>query len=144
MSEAIPEQFWQGVEQFNQRDFYACHDTLEAIWMEAPEVDKKFYQGILQIAVSFYHLSNHNWRGAAILLGEGVNRLSGYQPSYYEVNVEQLRLESIAILQYLQTRGPEKVAEVADRLFSDRPSPSEPLGPGRSPVPPLPKIVKTS
>ncbi|NEQ23504.1 MAG: DUF309 domain-containing protein, partial [Microcoleus sp. SIO2G3] len=34
-----PEEFWQGVEQFNQQEFYACHDTLEALWMEAFEPD---------------------------------------------------------------------------------------------------------
>lgn len=26
--------FWLGAEQFNNREFYACHDTFEAIWME--------------------------------------------------------------------------------------------------------------
>jgi hypothetical protein len=68
----LPPEFWQGVEQFNQRQFYACHDTLEAIWIEAGEPDKKFYQGVLQVAVGLYHLGNDNWRGAVILLGEGV------------------------------------------------------------------------
>jgi predicted metal-dependent hydrolase len=74
------EEFLQGVEQFNKREFYACHDTLEAIWIEAAESDKRFYQGILQVAVGCYHLTNHNWRGAVILLGEGVRRLNDYEP----------------------------------------------------------------
>ena len=55
-----PQAFWQGVEEFNQQQFYACHDTLEAIWIEAPESDKRFYQGVLQVAVGCYHLSNNN------------------------------------------------------------------------------------
>jgi predicted metal-dependent hydrolase len=67
-----PPTFWQGIAQFNQGAFYDCHDTLEAVWMVAPTGEKPFYQGILQIAVGLYHLSNHNWRGAAILLGKGV------------------------------------------------------------------------
>jgi predicted metal-dependent hydrolase len=33
----LPNEFFQGVEQFNQQEFYACHDTLEALWMEASE-----------------------------------------------------------------------------------------------------------
>ena len=44
MNEIVPEEFWQAVEQFNQEQFYACHDTLEAIWMEAPQPQKTFYQ----------------------------------------------------------------------------------------------------
>jgi len=107
----VPEKFWQGVEQFNDREFYACHDTLEALWMEAGEPQKRFYQGILQIAVALYHLGNQNWRGAVILLGEGINRLSYYQPSYTEINVADLIERSAQLLSVLQQTGPEKVTD---------------------------------
>jgi predicted metal-dependent hydrolase len=122
MSNQIPPEFWQGVEQFNQQDFYACHDTLEALWMEAREPEKKFYQGVLQIAVSLYHLSNHNWQGAAILLGEGMNRLRNYQPIYFEIDVEHLIQDSVRMLNTLQQFGPENVAALADELFKNDPS----------------------
>jgi len=55
--------FGQGIDEFNRQQFYACHDTLEALWMESAEPEKTFYQGILQIAVACYHLENNNWRG---------------------------------------------------------------------------------
>jgi predicted metal-dependent hydrolase len=118
MTEEIPEEFWQAVDQFNAQDFYACHDTLEALWMDAVEPDKKFYQGVLQIAVSLYHLGNLNWRGAAILLGEGISRLGYYSPEYYTINVEKLLTESQEILRALQASGPDNVAEFAQQLFT--------------------------
>jgi uncharacterized protein len=117
MTEEMPIEFWQGIEQFNSQDFYACHDTLEALWMEAGEPDKKFYQGILQIAVAFYHLGNQNWRGAVILLGEGINRLSYYQPIYGGIDVEELLEESVKILTALQQAGSEKVADFVPLLI---------------------------
>src|SRR4028118_654585 len=91
-------EFFQGVEQFNQQEFYACHDTLEALWMEASEPQKRFYQGVLQIAVACYHLGNHNWRGAVVLLGEGIARIKNYQPIYEEINVTDLVMESADLL----------------------------------------------
>ena len=116
------EEFLQGIEQFNRRDFYACHDTLEAVWVDAAESDKRFYQGILQVAVGCYHLTNHNWRGAVILLGEGVRRLRDYQPDYETINVTQLLEESQALLKYLQYSDTDNVAEIARTLqeSSDR------------------------
>lgn len=105
-----PQQFWQGVEQFNTGEFYACHDTLEALWMEATEPEKTFYQGILQIAVALYHLGNHNWRGAAILLGEGSNRLRRYPSVYGGIDVDELLEQSAALLRTLQQTEPEKLA----------------------------------
>ncbi|MEM9506423.1 MAG: DUF309 domain-containing protein [Cyanobacteria bacterium P01_E01_bin.35] len=95
-------EFKQAIAEFNQQQFYACHDTLEAIWVEAPEADKRFYQGILQVAVGCYHLSNDNLRGAIILLGEAVRRLCDYQPDYEEVNVELLLEQAVTLLQALQ------------------------------------------
>ena len=109
MSETIPQEFWQGVEQFNSGEFYACHDTLEALWIEAGEPEKTFYQGILQIAVALYHLENRNWRGAVILLGEGSNRLRRYPSSYSGVDVDELLSQSAVLLTTLQQIGPDLI-----------------------------------
>ena len=109
-------EFQQGIAEFNQQQFYACHDTLEAIWVEAPEADKRFYQGILQVAVGCYHLSNDNLRGAIILLGEAIRRLCDYQPSYEGVNVELLLEQSSQLLQALQQLRPEQAKIFFDQL----------------------------
>jgi uncharacterized protein len=113
---ASPE-FEQGITEFNQRQFYACHDILEAIWVDAPETDKRFYQGILQVAVACYHLSNDNLRGAIILLGEAVRRLYDYQPDYEGVNVEQLLEQSVTLLQALQQLQPEQTNNFWQQLW---------------------------
>lgn len=112
MTDQLPEAFWQAIEQFNQGEFYACHDTLEAIWMEAPTFEKNFYQGILQVAVAIYHLSNRNLRGAVILLGEGLNRLRKYQPDYGGVEVDRFINDSTNLLTTLQQMGAEQVGNV--------------------------------
>lgn len=109
MDEDIPQEFLQGVTEFNQQEFYACHDTLEALWMQASEPQKKFYQGVLQIAVGLYHLSQKNWKGAVILMGEGLGRLDYYQPDYSGINVEQLIDETTQLLKALQKAGAENV-----------------------------------
>ena len=110
-------EFERGIAEFNQQQFYACHDTLEAIWVDAPEADKRFYQGILQVAVGCYHLSNDNLRGAIILLGEAVRRLCDYQPDYEEINVEQLLEQAMALLQALQQLQPEQTSDFWQQLL---------------------------
>ena len=134
-----PEDFWQGVEQFNEQEFYACHDTLEALWMEALEPQKKFYQGILQIAVACHHLGNLNWRGAVILLGEGIGRLRDYQPVYEEIDVTELIVQSAQLLKALQQTGPEHVADFVKQLATDN---RDSVGEGNSEAVRLPKIQR--
>jgi len=130
-------QFWQGVEQFNQGEFYACHDTLEALWMEAIDPLRTFYQGILQLAVACHHLSNHNWRGAVILLGEGISRLRRYQPSYAGIDVTQLVTQSVQLLTKLQQSGPDRVAELAQYLKAYHTSDNTSVSEGVSCDPPI-------
>jgi uncharacterized protein len=111
-----PPEFNQAIVEFNQQQFYACHDTLEAIWVEAEAADKRFYQGILQVAVGCYHLSNDNLRGAIILLGEAVKRLWDYQPDYERVDVELLLEQASQLLKALQQLQPEQTNEFFQQL----------------------------
>ena len=113
----------KAIVEFNQREFYACHDTLEEIWMDSVEPDKTFYQGILQVAVGCYHLGNSNWRGAVILLGEGLRKLMEYEPDYLDVDVSQLTSDSHNLLVALQGIEPDSVTQFYQQLC-DRIAPS--------------------
>jgi uncharacterized protein len=106
----------EAIAQFNNGDYYNCHDTLEAIWNDAWQSDRGFYQGILQIAVGLYHLKNHNWHGAAILLGEGTSRLPEYLPEYYSIDVESLLEDSLLILRTVQINGKEGMTDILKRM----------------------------
>ena len=48
--------FLKGIDEFNQQLFFECHETLEEIWLEEHGEDRKFYQGIIQIAAGYYKL----------------------------------------------------------------------------------------
>jgi|JFJP01.1.fsa_nt_gi hypothetical protein len=108
--------FADAIAQFNNGDYYTCHDTLEAIWNDAWQSDRAFYQGILQIAVGLYHLRNQNWHGATILLGEGTSRLPAYLPDYESIDVEILLEDSLQILKSVQLGGKEGIIDILKQL----------------------------
>jgi uncharacterized protein len=114
-----PPEWLQGITEFNAGEYYACHDTLEALWMDSIDPDKRFYQGVLQIAVACYHLHNRNWRGAVTLLGEGIGRLPYYQPIYAGIDVSDLIKTSSSLLQMLQSIGAEGMGDFVDQLAQD-------------------------
>ncbi|GAB4349717.1 MAG: DUF309 domain-containing protein [Cyanophyceae cyanobacterium] len=144
MEDRQPPEFWSAVEQFNGGDFYQCHDTLEALWIEAVNPEKTFYQGILQIAVGIYHLSNLNWRGAAILLGEGMGRLAKTpwddRGCYGGIQVQTLLSEAQALLMALQTQGEDQVEPLAVALGLRESGPETGGDKGAIAVPSLPRI----
>lgn len=73
-------QLERGVALFNARLFYECHDTLEELWSGLRGPERGLVQGLIQVAVGFYHLGNGNRAGAVRLFERGLQRLAG-QPA---------------------------------------------------------------
>ena len=63
------------VNLFNNQKWYEAHDAFECIWNNVNGDERQIIQGILQVAVSQFHLSKGNLNGATILLGEGLGRI---------------------------------------------------------------------
>lgn len=92
----------EAVDQFNQGDWYASHDGFEALWHETLEPDRTVLQGILQIAVAHLHRERGNLRGATVLLGEGLGRLSPCGDGAMGFDLALLRTNSAQYLEALQ------------------------------------------
>ncbi len=82
--------FLRGIEEFNRRDFFECHDTWEHIWQETTGADKLFLQGMIHAAVGLYHFSNGRWKGAKSQLEKCTTKLAGYHPTYRGIDVARL------------------------------------------------------
>ena len=70
------ERFREGISLFNRGEFFECHEVLEAVWMEVSGGQKTFLQGLIQIAVAFYHLRRGTFIGSSRLLRAGLEKLS--------------------------------------------------------------------
>jgi predicted metal-dependent hydrolase len=80
--------FIKGIDQFNQGLFFECHETLEEIWLEEHGEDRKFYQGIIQIAAGYFKLEQGVPAGAIKLWHTGLEKLEPYAPVYFGIDVE--------------------------------------------------------
>jgi len=100
-----------GIEQFNAREFYDCHETLEEIWLAEPGTIRTLYQGILQVGVAFYHQARGNFRGATSLLETGIAYLRPFAPRCMGIDVQALVDDSIHCYAELQRLGREHIAE---------------------------------
>jgi predicted metal-dependent hydrolase len=86
-------QVTEGMDQFNRGLFFECHDTLEDVWTGVRGPSRDFFQGLIQVAVGFYHLGNDNRGGAATMLRRGLGRLAKYPDGYGGVELVRLRGE---------------------------------------------------
>ena len=74
-SKSFQDSFFIALNLFNDHQWYEAHDAFEEIWNFVDGDERQVIQGILQVAVSQFHLSKGNLNGATILLGEGLGRI---------------------------------------------------------------------
>ena len=126
-----PPELLRGIEQFNHREYFECHETLEAMWHIERDLARAFarappagervsrpvycddlYKGILQVGVGCYHLLRNNYRGATIKLQSGADYLEPFVPRCMEVEVAQLIAEARRLREVVVALGPERLREV--------------------------------
>lgn len=83
--------FARGLRQFNSRQFWHAHESWEAIWLVAPQPDKTFLQGIIQISAAFYHHQRGNLVGMRSLMRRGLAKVEEFPSAYRGVRLEELR-----------------------------------------------------
>jgi uncharacterized protein len=93
------ERLREGLVRFNRGDFFECHEILEAVWLEASGEDKIFLQGLIQVAVSFYHLRRRNFAGSSRLLRAGLEKLSRSSQCSQWIDAASLRQDLRPILE---------------------------------------------
>ncbi|QDU98134.1 DUF309 domain-containing protein [Lignipirellula cremea] len=83
----------EGVAFFNECDFFEAHEAWEDVWTEYQGPSRKFYQGLIQVAVCLHHFGNGNIRGARKLYRSSRAYLEPFRPFHLGVDLEKLFAE---------------------------------------------------
>ncbi len=83
--------YQHGLELFNRGEFFDAHEVLEDVWRAAPAGEKKFLQGLIQVAVGLHHHSRGNREGARSLLARAHRNLSAYPARHGGIDLAALR-----------------------------------------------------
>ncbi|MBX5437220.1 MAG: DUF309 domain-containing protein [Alicyclobacillaceae bacterium] len=102
---------------FNVRqDYCECHECGEQLWLEhgRPSV----WKGLIQTAVSMYHVRNGNVRGGWRMWQRAREYLRPYRPVYMGIDVDQLTADVDTWFERLPDawRGAQVSPEDVDRL----------------------------
>ncbi len=94
--------FRSAIAMFNGARYWHAHEEWETLWRAAPEKERDFYQGLIQVAAGLLHLQRRNSRGARTKLSEGLARLRPYQPAHQGIFVNELIGEARRLLDDLE------------------------------------------
>jgi len=106
----------QAVDEFNAGAYFACHETLEDLWLATPDPERHLYQGLLMVAAGLLHLERDNRVGAVSLLRKGSNLLRPFVPTSHGLDIVALLAD---VGRMLSLMAQEEFPEV---FFPDRQS----------------------
>ena len=92
------ELFQKGIDAFNNRKFYEAHEYWEELWLDYKLTDATFIQGLIQLAVSYFHLFNNNLTGARSMIRkclgkfEGVEMVRGMDMNELKKQIDKVQL----------------------------------------------------
>ncbi len=78
------------VTQFNQGQYWQCHETLEEIWMSEEFPLRLFFHGLIKAAVGLLHLERHNRLGAKTKLKDAERTLAPFIPDMMGIDIAKL------------------------------------------------------
>jgi predicted metal-dependent hydrolase len=112
-----PGQLLQAIREFNGREWFECHETVEDLWIGAEGEIRDFYQGIIQIAVALHHWRNGNFGGAVSLLKGGSVYLGHVSDTCQWVDVAALIVDADRMRTNLERLGREHMGEIDQTLI---------------------------
>ena len=78
------------VTEFNEGQYWQCHETLEEIWMSEEYPLRLFYHGLIKAAVGLLHLERNNLSGARLKLKDAERTLAPFIPGMMGLDVADL------------------------------------------------------
>jgi uncharacterized protein len=85
----------RGIELFNEEHFFEAHEVLEDVWRDAPSAEKRFLQGLVQLAVAFHHHSTGNRVGSHSVMARALGNISSHPEGLHNLHTREI-VESVA------------------------------------------------
>jgi predicted metal-dependent hydrolase len=80
----------EGLNDYHAARFFEAHEAWESVWLHAPQPEKTFLQGLIQVTVAFHHLQRQNSLGATRLLTAALRKLEPHSPPFGGIAVNLL------------------------------------------------------
>lgn len=115
----LPPKVIVGLKLFNQKKFYESHEELEDAWHAERGEIRSLYQGILQAAVIYFHITRANYEGAIRMHERCMKLLADYPDVCCGIEVGALKRDLWAVNEEVKRLGLEGIANFEYSLFKD-------------------------
>ena len=107
----------EGLHLFNEGKYFEAHEELETAWRDETSPIRDLYRGILQVAVTYLHITRGNYDGAVKVYGRSLKWLKDWGDVCRGIHVQKLRHDAESVMQEVHRLGEERITEFDKSLF---------------------------
>jgi predicted metal-dependent hydrolase len=107
----------EGMKLFNEGKFFEAHEELEIAWNEEKGEVRQLYQGILQMAVTYLHITRGNYDGAVKVYIRSMRWLKDWPQVCRGIEVGQLRKDAEIVIKEVERLGRGNLEDFDTTLF---------------------------
>ena len=100
-----------GIDLYNAGHYWNAHEAWEEVWLESERGVRNFYQGMIQVAAGFVHVTRNRYPGGVKLLGSGIEKLERYRPDFMGVDLGALVAGARVARERLLVLGEARITE---------------------------------
>ncbi len=89
--DTVEEALAWGVRRWDQGRFFEAHECLEDVWHWSTGDDEAFWQGVIQVAVTYVHHQRGNPYGVVATVDKAMPKLAGRPDRHHGIDVAGLR-----------------------------------------------------
>jgi predicted metal-dependent hydrolase len=99
---ANPRSLLPGALHFNKGEYFEAHEAWEEAWYGTEGEENRFLKGLIQIAVSLYHLETGNLAGARKVMLTALGYLKEFPSDRCGVDLDHLRAQVLPLCRELE------------------------------------------
>ena len=107
----------EGLHLFNEGKYFEAHEELETAWRDETSPIRDLYRGILQVAVTYLHITRGNYDGAVKVYGRSLKWLKDWGDVCRGIHVQKLRHDAESVMQEVHRLRKERITEFDKSLF---------------------------
>ncbi|MBI5824813.1 MAG: DUF309 domain-containing protein [Chloroflexi bacterium] len=102
---------------FNEGKFFEAHEELETAWKDETGEVRELYRGILQIAVTYLHITRGNYEGAVKVYGRSLKWLKDWPDVCRGIQVRKFREDAELVMKEVEKLGKDNIGRFDKSLF---------------------------
>ncbi len=107
----------EGIRLFNAGRFFEAHEELEFAWREESGSIRDLYRGILQVAVTYLHITRGNFEGAVKVYGRSLKWTRDWDNVCRGIHIGKLRQDAGRVMEEVERLGKNRISEFDPAYF---------------------------